>query len=148
MKNTIRIFSVILAFIALPFLAKAQLGGGGSTLPQLTINYVDNGYGPLTATATTTLHNPEFTQVISPSGSYTYYGYSVTTRGLAWQYLTISAAGVTESGISIADLELQTISVPYGFHYVPKSPSGTAPVYTITRNSPYNYTITSWLIPL
>jgi hypothetical protein len=133
--------------LALPFLSKAQFIPGGSTLSNLTINYVDYGYGALTCRATTTFNNPEFTKVVASNTSYTYYGYSTTTWGLAWQYLSISAGGITESGISIDDLEAQTIGVNYGYHYVAAT-RGTAPVFTIKRNSAYNYTITAWLITM
>jgi hypothetical protein len=146
MKSLKKVFFVLCTLLALPFFSKAA-AIGSATLPSLTINYVDYGYGALTCRATTNLNNPQFTKVIASNTNYTYAGYAAAASSFTWQFLTISAGGITEADIDFLDLESQTIGVNYGYHYV-SATRGTAPVFTIKRNSPYNYTITAWLITM
>jgi hypothetical protein len=138
MKN-FKILAVLIAFIAIPFLSKAQIAANKK---YITVYYHDlGGYGPLSCTATATLTTQSY--VMPPNTSYVFT--AIVSQFYSFKF---SALGNDQTLSVSGDLEAQAIGDVVYYDFVPRSPSGTAPIYSVVRNSAYNYTITTYAIPL
>jgi len=141
MKN-LKFIIAIVALLVFPFLSNAQIccgGIGGAPTRTITIHYVDAGYGPLHCLPSTYQSPASGYQNITGGSSYTWSFQSTSD----WMLIDFSAGGWS----AVASINGMAIGAVQYYDYVPKSPSGTAPIFSVTKNAAYDYTIQSWAIP-